>query len=95
MDRIFPPGVINFFSQVTFLIYNRTHNLINFCQIFQQAHFHEMKCKITVTAGADKSKKFHLPTGHVKKKNYMSGRKTCLSILRKKKKRKHKKVNKN
>ena len=58
---------MTYYFEFTFLIYNRTHNLINFCQIFQQAHFHEMKCKITVTAGADKSKKFHLPTGQVKK----------------------------
>ena len=54
--------------QATFLIYNRTHNLINFCQIFQQTHFHEMKCRITVIAGADKSKKIHFPTGKSKKK---------------------------
>ena len=51
-----------------FLVYNRTHNLINSCQIFQQTHFHQMKCKITVTAGTDISKKkIHFPTGQEKK----------------------------
>ena len=41
----------------TFLGYFSHLNLINFSQIFQQTHFHEMKCKITVTAGADMLKK--------------------------------------
>ena len=69
----------NFYA--TFLIYNRTHNLINFCQIFLQTHFHEMKCKITVTVGADKLKKNPLAQ-RTSKKMYMSGRKTCLPILK-------------
>ena len=40
-------------SDLLFLGYFSHLNLINFSQIFQQTHFHEMKCKITVTAGAD------------------------------------------
>ena len=71
----------NFYA--TFLIYNRIHNLINFCQIFQQSHFHEMKCKTTVTAGAVKLKKNPL-VHRTSKKNLHGWQKNLLVHIKNK-----------